>query len=49
MEKLLKSLQDIDINMSIKVNFYIAISINFRIFAAMWVFCKENDFIRVSK
>ena len=48
-EKLLKSLQDIGANMTIKFHFYIAILINFRIIAAMWLMSKENDSIRISK
>ena len=48
-ENLLKSLQDIDANISIQIHFYIAILINFRIIVTMWVMCKKNDSIRISK
>ena len=48
-EKLLKSLQDIGTHMSINVHFYIAIKINFRIIAAMWMMKKRNNSICISK
>ena len=44
--KLLKGLENIRANMSIKVHFYTAIKMNFRKIAAMWEISKENDSLR---
>ena len=43
-EKLLKSLQDLGVNMSVKVHF-----LHFQLIVMMWVMSKENDSIRISK